>query len=108
MTRTDRKTLEKTRMRVLAFLANRATEKPGQGTSLGSMARALTLTESRVRHACKALQKEGLLVREACFGEDGGQRANRYIVTPLGHKALQRFRTNRPDNRLASQGDRCA
>lgn len=89
MARTDRKTLERTRMRVLAYLAVRAEENSGQGTSFGLMTRSLALTEGRVRSACRALQGEGLIVVEARFDEDGGQRANRYVLTKAGYEVLQ-------------------
>ena len=42
-------------MRVLAYLAVRAEENSGQGTSFGLMTRSLALTEGRVRSACRAL-----------------------------------------------------
>lgn len=89
MARTDRKTLEKIRMRVLAYLGARTEDRPGEGTSFGAMARSLALTESRIRNACRALEDEGLLISEARFDEDGGQRANRYIVTSCGWEALR-------------------
>lgn len=88
MARTDRKTLKKVRMRVLAYLADRAEKSPGQGTPLSSMASELTLTEGRVRSACRALTTEGLLVCEARFADDGGQKANVYLPTPAGRRAL--------------------
>lgn len=52
MARTVRNTLEQARMRVLAYLADRAKENPGQGTSLGSVASELALAEG-----CRALSR---------------------------------------------------
>lgn len=91
MARTDRKTLKKVRMRVLAYLTDRAERAPGQGTPLGFMARELALTEGRVRSACRALTTEGLLVCEARFADDGGQKANVYLPTPAGCRALRQL-----------------
>ena len=42
-----------------------------------------------MRSACRALQGEGLIVVEARFDEDGGQRANRYVLTKAGYEVLQ-------------------
>lgn len=90
MARTDKKTLEKTRMRVLAYLAIHTEENSSQGTSFGSMARALAPTENRVRSACRTLRDDGLLMVEARFDEDGGQKANRYILTSFGRETLRK------------------
>lgn len=76
-------------MRVLAYLADRAEENSGQGTSFGLMTNALSLSEGRVRNACRALQHDGLLLVEARFDEDGGQRANRYVLTKVGYEVLR-------------------
>lgn len=94
MARTKREVLENTRMRLLAYLVDRAEACPERGTSFALMARALSISEGRARSACRALQDEGFIIVRPVFDEDGGQRANRYIVTLSGCKVLKTWSTN--------------
>lgn len=88
MARSSRATVETNKMRLLAYLAIRAEQEPGLGTSFKVMVNDLGLTEGRLRSCCRALKADGLLQVEARFDADGGQKANVYVPTPIAHRVL--------------------
>lgn len=78
------------RRNVLGYIAQRVKGKPhGARVSYREMERALGYSPSRVRRACCALVQEGYVQRIPCFDEDGGQRANVYMVTRKGAKLMR-------------------
>ena len=78
------------RWNVLGYIAQCVKGKPhGARVSYREMERALGYSPSRVRRACRLLVQEGYVQRVPCFDEDGGQRANIYMVTRKGTKLIR-------------------
>ena len=75
-------------MRLLVYLAIRAEQKPGLGTSFKVMGNDLGLTEGCLRSSCRALKSEGLVQIESRYSEEGGQQANIYTLTPRARKVI--------------------
>lgn len=78
------------RWNVLGYIAQRVKGKPhGTRVSYREMEQALGYSPSRVRRACRMLVQEGYVQRVPCFDEDGGQRANVYMMTRKGTKLIR-------------------
>lgn len=90
MPRTSREVAMNVRCNVLGYIVQRVKGKPhGARVSYREMERALGYSPSRVRRACRVLEQEGCVQRIPCFDEDGGQRANVYMVTRKGTKLIR-------------------
>ena len=78
------------RCNVLGYIAQRVKGKrQGARVSYREMEEALGYSPSRVRRACRLLRQDGYVECGACFDEDGGQRANIYMVTRKGLKLIK-------------------
>lgn len=88
MARLKRVLVEANKLQLLTYLAHRADQRPGEGTSLRVMEDDLGRSRGSLRSSCRALVSEGLLRVDARFDEDGGQKANVYLPTLKARRIL--------------------
>lgn len=89
MPRTNKVETMRVRCRVLCYLAERGAGGKRVPISYREMEQALDYSGSRVRYACRYLESCDYLRVIPCYGEDGGQRGNRYRVTRKGHNFIE-------------------
>lgn len=85
MARTSRADLEVRKRTVLRFLLDRSIEAGSETTvSLADLGAALHMTRLQARYTVRELEEEGLIRRQMCFRDDGGQTGCSYAVTQQG------------------------
>ena len=89
MPRSSLKTVEETKMRLLAYVVQCSGGKRSAILSVKRIAEGLGVSETRTVFARDQLLKEGCLESLPRFSEDGGRLANCYRVTPKGKSRLR-------------------
>lgn len=91
--RSSIETVNRVDTQLLMFIAKEASKRTHAAmASRRDLARAVGLSETRLRLATERLERGGYIVIEPCFAEDGGQRPNRYVVTPAGYQRIRMAR----------------
>lgn len=89
MTRTSRVGLEMRKRDVLRHLHACMVDSGCEvSVSLADLAKALNITKTQVRYTVGQLEREGLIRRQMCFRDDGGQMACSFCVTRRGRAYL--------------------
>ena len=95
MVRTADAVMAERKMLMLAHLEGLAGCDAPPCLSYSGLARSMELSKSQVRRICKLLQKEGSLMVEPRYLENGAQLENAYALTPVGRRRVSDWRLRR-------------
>lgn len=89
MSRTSRAELQRRSTLLLRYIAGRVDRRVGYAcVPYSEMARALNVSENRVRLSLRKLEEEGMVAKRSRHLPNGGQLENAYTITERGVLAL--------------------